>query len=109
MIYSVGPRPMRGTNCTAAKSLEPIRECGGVQSHFAAQNWDSPRRSSRKLDARRVGRPIAGQRRRQPGPKFELPATNALGEMTNASTVSSGGEIFVRTFEHLWCIGDKTR
>jgi hypothetical protein len=36
-------------------------------------------------------------------------ATNSLGEMTNASTVISGGEIFVRTFEHLWCIGDKTR
>jgi outer membrane protein assembly factor BamB len=42
-------------------------------------------------------------------PKFELLATNPLGEMTNASTVISNGEIFVRTFEHLWCIGGKAR
>jgi len=40
-------------------------------------------------------------------PKFELLATNPLGEMTNASTVISDGQVFVRTFEHLWCIGPK--
>jgi outer membrane protein assembly factor BamB len=43
------------------------------------------------------------------GSTFELLATNSLGEMTNASTVISDGEIFIRTFEHLWCIGGKTR
>src|SRR5262249_48984710 len=39
------------------------------------------------------------------GPRFELLATNSLGETTNASTVISDGEIFVRTHEHLWCVG----
>lgn len=39
-------------------------------------------------------------------PKFELLATNSLGEMTNASIVVSDGQIFVRTHEHLWCIGE---
>ncbi|MEX0675779.1 MAG: PQQ-binding-like beta-propeller repeat protein [Pirellulales bacterium] len=38
-------------------------------------------------------------------PKFELVATNSLGEPTNSSTAISDGEIFVRTHEHLWCIG----
>jgi outer membrane protein assembly factor BamB len=38
-------------------------------------------------------------------PTFELLATNTLGEMTNASIVISDGQIFVRTHEHLWCIG----
>ncbi len=38
-------------------------------------------------------------------PKFELLATNPLGETTNASTVISAERIFVRTHEHLWCIG----
>ena len=37
-------------------------------------------------------------------PKFELLATNSLGEATNASIVVSNGEIFVRTDEHLWCV-----
>jgi outer membrane protein assembly factor BamB len=39
--------------------------------------------------------------------KFELLATNSLGEMTNASTVISNGDIFIRTHEHLWCIRAK--
>jgi hypothetical protein len=38
-------------------------------------------------------------------PKFELLATNSLGEMNNSSIVISRGRIYVRTFEHLWCIG----
>jgi outer membrane protein assembly factor BamB len=38
-------------------------------------------------------------------PKFELLAANPLNEATNASTVISDGEIFIRTHEHLWCIG----
>jgi outer membrane protein assembly factor BamB len=39
-------------------------------------------------------------------PKFELLATNSLGEQNNSSIVISGGRIYLRTFEHLWCIGD---
>jgi outer membrane protein assembly factor BamB len=40
-------------------------------------------------------------------PKYELLATNSLGprESTNSSLVISNGEIFIRTFKHLYCIG----
>lgn len=39
-------------------------------------------------------------------PKYELLASNPLqGESTNSSIVISNGEIFIRTFKHLWCIG----
>lgn len=39
-------------------------------------------------------------------PKFEILATNALGagENTNSSMAISNGQVFVRTFKHLWCI-----
>jgi outer membrane protein assembly factor BamB len=42
-------------------------------------------------------------------PKYELLATNSLGanEQTNSSIVISNGEIYIRTFRHLWCISDK--
>jgi outer membrane protein assembly factor BamB len=44
-------------------------------------------------------------------PKYELLAVNSLGggEQTNSSLVISNGEIFIRTFKHLWCISDKGR
>jgi hypothetical protein len=39
-------------------------------------------------------------------PKFELLATNSLGDgLTNSSPVVSDGQIFIRTHRHLWCIG----
>jgi outer membrane protein assembly factor BamB len=38
-------------------------------------------------------------------PQFEQLSRNRLGEHTNASLAVSNGEIFIRTFEHLWCIG----
>ena len=38
-------------------------------------------------------------------PKFEVLATNAVGETTMASLVPSNGEIFIRTYQHLWCVG----
>jgi outer membrane protein assembly factor BamB len=39
--------------------------------------------------------------------KFEIVAVNAIGnELTNASHALSDGEIFIRTHENLWCIGD---
>lgn len=40
-------------------------------------------------------------------PKFELLATNRLGEHVNASIAVSQGELFIRTYKHLWCIGAK--
>ncbi|MGI8603160.1 MAG: PQQ-binding-like beta-propeller repeat protein [Verrucomicrobiales bacterium] len=43
------------------------------------------------------------------GPKFEVLATNPLGETTMSSPAISNGEIFIRTHEALWCIRDKAR
>jgi outer membrane protein assembly factor BamB len=41
-------------------------------------------------------------------PKYELLARNALGkEETNSSLAISDGEVFIRTFAHLWCIAEK--
>jgi len=42
-------------------------------------------------------------------PKFEILATNSLGPgvNTNSSIAVSNGEIFIRTFRHLWCISEK--
>jgi outer membrane protein assembly factor BamB len=38
-------------------------------------------------------------------PKFELLATNSLGEPSNSSIVPSNGELIIRTHKALWCIG----
>jgi outer membrane protein assembly factor BamB len=37
-------------------------------------------------------------------PRFELLATNSLVETTIGSLAVSQGEIFVRTYQHLWCV-----
>jgi hypothetical protein len=37
-------------------------------------------------------------------PRFEVLATNSLGETTMASLAPSQGEFFVRTHRHLWCV-----
>ena len=42
-------------------------------------------------------------------PKFELLATNALGEPANASLAVSDGNIFIRTHKALWCIAETGR
>lgn len=41
-------------------------------------------------------------------PKFEVLSVNNLGGgETNSSLAISNGDIFIRTFRNLWCIGDK--
>lgn len=40
-------------------------------------------------------------------PKFELLASNNLGEHTDSSLAISNGDIFIRTYKHLWCIGER--
>ena len=39
------------------------------------------------------------------GPKFKLVAKNELGEKTYASPAISRGQIFLRSFSSLYCIG----
>jgi outer membrane protein assembly factor BamB len=40
-------------------------------------------------------------------PKFEVVSRNPLEERTVASPAISDGEIFIRTYKHLWCISNK--
>lgn len=40
-------------------------------------------------------------------PEYQHLATNRLGEHTDASVAIADGELFIRTFKHLWCIGGK--
>jgi outer membrane protein assembly factor BamB len=40
-------------------------------------------------------------------PQFKLLATNDLGEVTYAALAPSNGELFLRTYDHLYCIGGK--
>ena len=42
-------------------------------------------------------------------PKYEVIGINHLepGEQTNSSLAISNGEIYIRTFRHLWCISEK--
>jgi outer membrane protein assembly factor BamB len=42
-------------------------------------------------------------------PKYELLAENRLGEHVDASPAIADGQIFIRTFRHLWCIGHKAK
>lgn len=40
-------------------------------------------------------------------PRFELLATNSLGEKIIGSIAVSEGRLFIRGYKHLWCIGGK--
>ena len=42
-------------------------------------------------------------------PKFELLGHNNLGERTRASIAVSDGQLFIRTYENLYCIGQRER
>ena len=41
------------------------------------------------------------------GPALKVLARNALNETTRASVAISNGDLFIRTYKHLWCIGKK--
>ena len=44
------------------------------------------------------------------GTRFECLATNSIGgDPMNASLAVSDGEIFIRTYKHLWCVSSKGR
>ena len=40
-------------------------------------------------------------------PKYELLATNRLGECLNSSIAVSNGELFLRTWKHLYCLAKR--
>jgi len=43
------------------------------------------------------------------GPKFEVLAENALNDYCLSSPAISAGQIFIRTAQHLYCIGNQTK
>jgi len=40
-------------------------------------------------------------------PQFEVLSRNPLNERSQSSPAVSDGEIFIRTYQHLWCLSDK--
>ncbi len=68
------------------------------------QNWSSLVLSEDKLFAINQGGDAFILRA---SPKFELIATNSLGEKAIGSMAVSDGEIFIRTYQNLWCISEK--
>ena len=66
------------------------------------QNWSSLVRSGDLLYAVNQGGDAFVFKA---APKFELVSTNPMGERVIASMAVSDGEIFVRGYQHLWCIG----
>jgi outer membrane protein assembly factor BamB len=42
----------------------------------------------------------------EPGPRFQVVATNPLGERCQASPAVSQGQIFIRTDKNLYCVGE---
>ena len=43
------------------------------------------------------------------GTKFEVLAENDLGDYTLSSPAVSGGQVFIRTAQHLYCIGKRAK
>jgi len=43
------------------------------------------------------------------GPKYELLATNPLGERCNATIAAAHGHHFIRTHKHFWCIREDSK
>lgn len=41
------------------------------------------------------------------GPEFEVLARNSLGERIQASPAISQGNLFIRTEQHLYCVGER--
>ena len=68
-----------------------------------AQNWSSLVRSGDKLYAVNQGGD-AFVFRASPA-KFELLATNSVGEKVIGSIAVSDGLLFIRSYQNLWCIG----
>lgn len=66
------------------------------------QNWSSLVRSGDKLYAVNQGGDAFVFRA---APKFELLATNSIGEKVIGSMAVSDGLIFIRSYQSLWCIG----
>ena len=67
-----------------------------------AQNWSSLVRSGDRLYAVNQGGDAFVWRA---APKFELLATNSIGEKVIGSMAVSDGMIFIRGYRNLWCVG----
>jgi outer membrane protein assembly factor BamB len=67
-------------------------------------NWSSVVRSGDKLYAVNQGGDAFIFRA---APKFELLATNSIGEKVIGSIAVSDGQLFLRSYQNLWCIGTR--
>lgn len=97
-IPDAGPGTIRCLEAATGKELWTSRESG-------ANHWGSiVMADGLAFVTNQKGATIAFR----PNPeKFDLVAKNELGEDSNSTPAFSNGQAFVRTFEHLYCIGGK--
>ena len=98
-IYAVGINGVAECLELATGKAVWTQRLAGKQGNNAI--WSSPLRNGDRLYVMNQSGDTFVYRA---SPHFELLATNALEEDTNSSVVASGGEIFLRTHQSLWCI-----
>lgn len=86
--------------CLKAKTGEPV-----YQERLEGHLWGSILLADGKLYVSNLAGDTYVVRA---GPKFELLATNSVGEPTYAALTPAHGELFLRTHGHLYCIGEST-
>ena len=98
-IYTVAINGV--AECLELATGKPLwtQRLAGKQGNNAI--WSSPLRNADRLYVMNQSGDTFVYRA---SPQFELLATNALEEETNSSVVASGGAIFLRTHQSLWCI-----
>jgi len=86
--------------CVVAKTGEPV-----WKERLGGNLWGSILLADRKLYVSNLeGDTFVVQ----PGRTFKLLAKNRIGETTYAALAPSDGELFLRTYKHLYCISAKT-
>lgn len=89
--------------CLDLKTGEPLWSERLIGSTAKSDSWSSMVRSG---DLLYVLNQAGDTFVLKAAPNFELVATNALSDgITNASIAVSNGDLFIRTQQHLWCIG----
>lgn len=97
-IPDAGPGTIRCLEAATGKEIWASRESG-------ANHWGSiVVAEGRAYVTNQKGATVVFR----PNPeKFDLVAKNELGEDSNSTPALSDGQVFVRTFENLYCIGGK--
>jgi outer membrane protein assembly factor BamB len=84
--------------------LKTGKDLGPRERVSASQSWSSPVAAAGRLYVpNQAGDTLV----LAASPPFEVLARNPLGERVLSSIALSDGQVFVRTYQHLWCIEEK--